>query len=99
MRVVACSALTRVYRARLAAAAEAPMRFVLLEAGRAELVRRLGQRPDHYMPASLIDSQFAILERPGRDEAALTLQSTLPPDRLAAAVIAWARGDVAAHPA
>lgn len=97
MSVVACSALKRVYRERLACAAKAPMRFVLLEAEPTELIRRLGQRPEHYMPASLLDSQFAILERPGADEAALTLDAALPPERLAERVTAWARTELAAH--
>jgi gluconokinase len=78
--VAAGSALKRVYRDRLRAAIGAPVRFVLLEAGREELVRRLNNRPDHYMPASLIDSQLAILERPDRDEQALALESMLTPN-------------------
>jgi gluconokinase len=101
MSVVACSALKRIYRERLVQAAGVPMRFVLLEAERLELVRRLGQRPEHYMPASLLDSQFAILERPGCGEAALTLDSALSPERLAALVIEWAGSKAGAtvHPA
>jgi gluconokinase len=87
--VAACSALKRVYRDRLRAAIGAPVRFVLLEAGREELVRRLNNRPDHYMPASLIDSQLAILERPDRDEQALALESMLTPNEEADRALQW----------
>jgi gluconokinase len=99
--VAACSALKRVYRDRLRAAIGAPTRFVLLEVGREELVRRLNNRPGHYMPASLIDSQLAILERPGPDEAALSIASTVPPTDEADTVLQWltAEGAPAKRPA
>lgn len=87
--VAACSALKRIYRDRLRAAIAASTRFVLLEAGREELVRRLNNRPGHYMPASLIGSQLAILERPGPDEQALALESTLTPSQEAERVLHW----------
>lgn len=87
--VAACSALKRVYRDRLRAAIGASTRFVLLEAGREELVRRLNTRPGHYMPASLIDSQLTILERPAADERSLALESTLTPSQEAERVLRW----------
>jgi gluconokinase len=89
LAVAACSALRRVYRDRLRAAISAPALFILLEVERDELIRRLNNRPGHYMPASLIDSQLAALERPGSDEPALTLDSTSPPDPLARRVMDW----------
>lgn len=87
--VAACSALKRSYRDRLRAAIGATTSFVLLEVGREELVRRLGNRPGHYMPASLIDSQLAILESPGADERAVMIDSTLPPAQEADRVLRW----------
>ena len=67
-RVVACSALKLAYRDRIRAAAGPRLRFVYLVAD-AELMRqRVASRRDHYMPASLVDSQFAALEPP-RGEA------------------------------
>jgi len=87
--VAACSALKRAYRDRLRAAIGPPTGFILLEARRDELVRRLDSRPDHYMPASLIDSQLAILELPGADESAITLDSALPPEQEADRVLQW----------
>ncbi|MBV8473546.1 MAG: gluconokinase, partial [Hyphomicrobiales bacterium] len=67
-KVIACSALKRVYRDRLRAAAGPALRFVYLEAEPEMMRSRVGRRPGHYMPASLVDSQFAALEPP-RDEA------------------------------
>ncbi len=61
--VAACSALKRIYRDRISHAIGVPTTFILLEAGREELERRLTSRPGHYMPASLLDSQFSVLDQ------------------------------------
>jgi gluconokinase len=83
--VVACSALKRAYRDRIRAAVDAPMRFVYLAAEPDAMRRRVGARHGHYMPASLVDSQFAALEPP-RDEpdvvelsAEADLAAAIPP--------------------
>jgi gluconokinase len=65
--VVACSALKRAYRDRLRAAAGPALTFVYLDADPQAMRRRVGGRSGHYMPATLVDSQFAALEPP-RDE-------------------------------
>ena len=62
--IVACSALRRAYRDRLRAAAGPKLRFVYLEATPEEMRARVASRRDHYMPASLVPSQFAALEPP-----------------------------------
>lgn len=87
--VVACSALRRAYRERLAASARQPMVFILLNTTAAELKRRLEGRPDHYMPSSLLDSQLATLEVPGPDEQALVLDARASPEALSHQVTAW----------
>lgn len=66
--VLACSALRRRYRDRIRAGAGAEVCFVFLDARSAEVAARLVARRSHFMPASLLDSQFATLERPTRDE-------------------------------
>jgi gluconokinase len=91
--VAACSALRRGYRERLRRAIAAPTRFVLLDASHDELLRRLSSRSGHYMPASLLDSQLATLERPGPDEAVFTLDAVAPPERLCEITQAWLEGD------
>jgi gluconokinase len=89
--VSACSALKRSYRDRLSAASRVPLRFILLETRQEELTRRLVARAGHYMPASLLESQLAILEPPGADECALTLEATTAPDALCNLALAWLR--------
>jgi gluconokinase len=87
--VAACSALKRRYRERLTVAIGAPTRFVLLQASHDELLRRLTQRPGHYMPASLLDSQLAALECPDNDEPVFHANPADTPERLCDLVAAW----------
>jgi len=70
--VLACSALRRRYRDRLVAAAPGT-RILLLEVPTAELERRVSRRRDHFMPASLLDSQLAALEPPRDGEPVVVL--------------------------
>jgi gluconokinase len=42
--------------------------FVHLAGSRETIARRQASRPGHFMPASLLDSQFAILEPLGPEE-------------------------------
>jgi len=66
-RVVACSALKRVYRDRIRAQA-GDVCFVFLD-GDFELInQRMRQRVGHYMQPGLLDSQFRTLEIPQVDE-------------------------------
>lgn len=61
--VLACSALKQSYRNALWA--DRPrMRLVFLDGPRELLAARLGERTEHYMPATLLDSQLATLETP-----------------------------------
>jgi carbohydrate kinase (thermoresistant glucokinase family) len=58
--ILACSALKRDYRTIMDSSNE--VKFIYLEVSQEELVRRLNTRNNHYMPASLLDSQLATLE-------------------------------------
>jgi gluconokinase len=62
--IVACSALKRAYRDRLRAIVGPTLRFLFLKGDKALMRSRVAQRKGHFMPASLIDSQFAALESP-----------------------------------
>ncbi len=90
--VVACSALKRAYRDRLRGA-NAEIRFVYLS-GDPELIRnRLLARADHFMPASLLESQLRTLEPPASDEPdAITLDIGAPIDELVKRAIAALHG-------
>ena len=89
--VLACSALRRSYRDRLRIGISAPVRFILLENSRDLLLARLGNRPGHYMPASLLDSQLATLERPLPDEGAMILTTDTPAEALRDRTLDWLR--------
>ena len=60
--VIACSALKQSYRDRLVPAGD--VRFVHLHGDRETIAARLAMRHHRYMPATLLDSQFATLELP-----------------------------------
>ena len=62
--VASCSALKQIYRQRLQIAAAMPLTFVWPHAPEAILFNRIKRRKNHYMPASLLTSQLAILEPP-----------------------------------
>ncbi len=65
--VVACSALKRAYRDILIG--DRPDVVLLyLRGSRALIGARMAARKNHFMPAGLLDSQFATLEEPGPDE-------------------------------
>lgn len=89
LAVAACSALKYRYRERLVTAIAAPTSFIMLEADRDELARRMGLRTGHYMPSSLLDSQLAALERPRDGERALILDADASPEALCRASRAW----------
>jgi gluconokinase len=61
--VLACSALKARYRAMLAHGL-GDFRIVFLKGGKDLIAHRLAERKHRYMPASLLDSQFAALEPP-----------------------------------
>jgi carbohydrate kinase (thermoresistant glucokinase family) len=72
--VVACSALKRVYRDAIQAAAPG-VEFVHLVVPRSTLSERVALRPGHFMPVSLLDSQLETLEPLGADESGVTVDS------------------------
>jgi gluconokinase len=80
--VVTCSSLRHAYRAILRAGHE-DVRFVFLKGSYDLLLARVQKRERHFMPASLLQSQFATLEEPGADEAII-----VPIDQPAAGIVA-----------
>jgi gluconokinase len=65
--VIACSALKRKYRDQLRHHCHS-VEFLHLEGGRDVIERRQASRPGHFMPASLLTSQFETLEPLAPDE-------------------------------
>ncbi|MFD9816684.1 gluconokinase [Streptomyces sp. NPDC059080] len=81
--VVSCSALKRGYRDRLRAAAPEVV-FLHLTGDRALIERRMAERKGHFMPAALLDSQFATLEPLGGDERGVAVDVSGTPEEIAA---------------
>lgn len=76
--VLTCSALKRRYRDTLRGA-RARVRFLELVASKALVAERMAQRTGHYMPTSLLDSQFADLEELHDDEDGVKIDVGPPP--------------------
>jgi gluconokinase len=77
--IAACSALKLRYRDFVRERVGMPMMFIHPDIDAAELRRRLASRSGHFMPTSLLDSQFAALERPDpATELACVIDATLP---------------------
>ena len=86
--VITCSSLRRAYRDRMRDGNGGGVVFVYLAGTRELIGSRLAARTGHFMPAGLLDSQFAALEPPAPDEPAVEIQIGPAPDVLAAEVIA-----------
>jgi gluconokinase len=84
--IVGCSALRRVYRERITAAAGGPVCFVHLSGSRAVIEARMRARQGHFMPPALLDSQFKTLEPPEPDENAVTVDIDQPLEKIVAAI-------------
>jgi gluconokinase len=86
--IIGCSALRRRYRDWIRAGAGGPVTFLHLAGSRAVIAARMQAREGHFMPPSLLDSQFAALEPPEVDEAAITVDIDRSPAEIVAALIA-----------
>ncbi|MEX8518462.1 MAG: gluconokinase [Leptothrix sp. (in: b-proteobacteria)] len=86
--VMTCSALRRVYREQLRAAAPG-LCFVFLDVSHATALARVSQRPGHFFSASLVDSQFATLEDPRSEAGVLRLDAALPLAELVMQARSW----------
>jgi len=88
--ILGCSALKRAYRDRLRRAGD--ITFVHLSGSCDLIAARMAQRKGHYMPLSLLDSQFAALEPPTPDESALVVSIGPSATSIAASIAAQLKG-------
>jgi gluconokinase len=86
--VVGCSALRRAYRDLLRTPAPA-VAFVHLHGARETVRKRVAAREGHFMPESLVASQFATLEPLGADERGVVLDLAAPVEDNVAAYLRW----------
>jgi len=66
--VIVCSALKKKYRDWIRKEVPEPVQFLHLDAPKDVLAERVANRAGHFMPTTLLDSQFATLERLEPDE-------------------------------
>jgi len=79
--VVTCSALKRAYRDILRTAAP-DVTFLHLDGDMDTVRRRVAGREKHFMPESLVQSQFDALEPLGPDERGVVVDLGLPVDAI-----------------
>ena len=87
--VMTCSALKRSYRDVLRAESRR-LQFVFLKGERALVAERLAGRRGHFMPPSLLESQFTALEEPSPDEDAWVCDITQSPQEIVDGLVARA---------
>ena len=82
--LVGCSARKRKYRDHIRDNAGKPVTFVFLDGSRELIEGRMSARQGHFMPTSLLDSQFADLQPPQDDEQFIRVDISSPPDDIIA---------------
>lgn len=85
--IVSCSALKRAYRSVLLGD-RADVRLVYLKGDIGTIGARMARRKGHFMPTTLLQSQFATLEEPTPDEHAVIVPIRLPPRAVVNRIIA-----------
>ncbi len=88
--LIACSALTKSVRERLAKQLVSTPRYLALTAPRAILAERLANRADHFFPPALLDSQLDAFDPP---LGARTLDASTPLVELVADALAIIRAE------
>jgi gluconokinase len=83
--VIACSALKKIYRNELKNG-NTKVRFIYLKGDQGLIQRRLRMRPNHFMKAGLLASQFKTLEEP---EEALTVDISQKPEAMVLEIKRW----------
>ena len=84
--VITCSALKEKYRVRLEKGLEGLPKWVFLNGDFATILARMNQREGHYMPASLLQSQFDALEVPAH---ALKVNIEASPEKITEKIKIW----------
>lgn len=84
--VLTCSALKRSYR-DIVIGDRKDVTLVYLRGSRELIHRRMTARRKHFMPAALLDSQFATLEEPGPDENPIVVDVSGQPAEIVAEIV------------
>lgn len=92
--IVTCSALKRRYREVIIGERD-DVRLVYLKGDQSLIAQRLVARHGHFMPASLLTSQFEALEEPAPDEHAMIVGIGKPAAAVVEEIIAVLKADAA----
>jgi len=84
--VVACSALKRRYRAVILGN-RPDVQLIYLQGDMELIARRIAARHEHFMPTSLLQSQFDALEVPGSDEHPIVTSIESRPREIVARIL------------
>jgi len=91
--VISCSALKRAYRDILRSEGRR-VQFIFLEGESSLIADRIANRGGaHFMSPSLLESQFATLEKPMPDEDAWVIDISSSPDEIITDLLARAQGE------
>ncbi len=90
--VLACSALKRRYRDLLRDAVPG-LCFAHLSIDYDTAIQRVGGRAGHFMPISLVDSQFATLESPEGEPHVLVVDASQPREQVLNEITRWMNQD------
>ena len=82
--VLVCSALKESYRDKLGQGLAKPIVWIYLKGSYDLILSRLRERKGHFMPVSLLESQFATLEEP---KGAITVSITGTPEEITAEIL------------
>lgn len=85
---IACSSLKRKYRDTIRKHAGGPVIFVHLQGRRDVIAQRISARTNHFMPAGLLDSQFAALEDLQADEHGFCIDIDQQPEEIVSTLVA-----------
>ena len=86
--IVTCSALKHLYR-DLLAKGRPEVLFVYLKGSMETVSEHLAGRVGHFMPASLLPTQFDVLEEPAADECFFAVDASSPVPDIVAEVVAY----------
>jgi len=84
--IITCSALKHAYRDVLSGGRRG-VEFVYLKGSPEVMARHLAGRHGHFMPASLLASQFDALEEPGPGEPVLTVDDDQPVEAIVSEIV------------
>jgi carbohydrate kinase (thermoresistant glucokinase family) len=85
--VIGCSALKRAYR-QILAGNHSDVRLVYLKGEPRLIAGRMALRHGHFMPPSLLESQFAALEEPGKEERPVVVSIGGTPQEIVGRILA-----------